>query len=169
MGLWLDAWLFSFSFLGGFFFFCHKMWDHDLLWGQLFISLTKELCTKKDNTVKTLSSLTGDHAEVWQGVLLKKINTKNIFLWKLITDLMANIGMIIGQTILSTDPSLITAWHLLEESLVYSCLIPKGLFFFLSECLFLGPCLWSILSPLGLHISTLWPILPQWQHSMASS
>lgn len=68
------------------------------------------------------------------------------------------ILVIIRQTVLSTNPSVITVWHLLEESLVYSCLTPKCSFF-LPECLFLGPMpLKFFFSPaLGFHICTLWP------------
>lgn len=72
----------------------------------------------------------GDSAEAGSEDGAKKNPHQKYLFMKLMTDLIGNIVMIIRQAVLSPNPSLITVWHLLEESLVYSCLTPKRSFFF---------------------------------------
>lgn len=69
----------------------------------------------------------------------EKNEHQKYFFVKFMTDLMWNTATIIRPTILSPNSSLITVWHLLEESLVYSCLTPKPSFFSCLNVSFLVP------------------------------
>lgn len=80
-----------------------------------------------------------DSSEMEVKTKLRKVKTKNTFFVKFMTDLMWNTAMIIRPAILSLNSSLITVWHLLEESLVYSCLTPKPSFFSCLNVSFLVP------------------------------
>lgn len=58
--------------------------------------------------------------------------------------LIANIVIIIRQTVWSRDPPPITAWHQ-RWGVVYFCLTPERSFFSSWKEPFPGPCLWGIL------------------------